>query len=108
MIELVENYGDYHIASRWKLIFGDMYIRMKDYEKDEKYILEGLEGVKKVSDKYVTGQGYYYLGWLYKNNGDNETAKKYLIRAYNLYNSIGAEISARAVLSDIQNLEKKR
>jgi len=107
-IELAENYGDYHIASKWKLILGDMYIRMKDYEKGEKYILEGLEGVKKVGDKYMTAQGYHYLGWLYKNKGDNETAKEYLTRAYNLYYSIGAEFSARAVLSDIQNLEKKR
>jgi hypothetical protein len=39
---------------------------MKDYEKAEKYILEGLEGVKKVGDKYWEAMGYNYLGWLYK------------------------------------------
>jgi hypothetical protein len=37
---------------RGNLTLGDTYRRMKDYEKAEKYILEGLEGVKKVGDKY--------------------------------------------------------
>ena len=63
---------------------------MKHYEKAEKYILEDLEGVKRVGDKYMTAQGYHYIGWLYKNKGNNETAKEYLTRAYNLHNSIGA------------------
>jgi hypothetical protein len=36
---------------------------MKDYEKAEKYILEGLEGVKKVGDKYWEAVGYH-LSWL--------------------------------------------
>jgi tetratricopeptide (TPR) repeat protein len=105
-IEIVERYGDYHRVSIMKLNLGDTYRRMKDYEKAEKYLLEGLEGVKKVGDKYWTAQGYYYLGWLYKDKGDKKTAKDYLTRAYNLYNSIGAELSARGVISDIQNLEK--
>ena len=54
-IEIGERYGDYHGASQTKLNLGDTYRRMKDYEKAEKYILEGLEGVKKVGDKYWEG-----------------------------------------------------
>jgi len=46
-IEIGERYGDYHRVSMWKLNLGDTYRKMKDYEKAEKYILEGLEGVKK-------------------------------------------------------------
>ena len=51
-IETSERYGYYHLASQTKLNLGGTYIAMEDYEKAEKYILEGLEGVKKVGDKY--------------------------------------------------------
>jgi tetratricopeptide (TPR) repeat protein len=81
---------------------------MKDYEKAEKYILEGLEGVKKVGDKYWEAVGYGYLGLLYKDKGDKKTAKDYLTRAYDLLKSIGAERDAEGVLSEIQKLEEKK
>jgi len=81
---------------------------MKDYEKAEKYLLEGVEGVKKVGDKYWEATGYYYLGSLYKDKGDKKTAKDYLARAYNLFKSIGAERNAMVVLVSLRELEKKR
>jgi tetratricopeptide (TPR) repeat protein len=52
-IEIGERYGDYHGASVGKLNLGNTYREMKDYEKAEKYLSEGL--VKKVSDKYWEG-----------------------------------------------------
>jgi tetratricopeptide (TPR) repeat protein len=81
---------------------------MKDYEKAEKYILEGLEGVRKVGDKYWEATGYVYLGRLYKDKGDKKTAKDYLTRAYDLFKSMGAEGGAKEVLSEIQKLEEKK
>ena len=107
-IEIGERYGDYHRVSQRKLNLGETYRRTKDYEKAEKYILEGLEGVKKVGDKFWEAIGYKYLGWLYRDKGDKKTAKDYLTRAYNLYKSLGAEGEAKDVLSDIQELEKKK
>jgi tetratricopeptide (TPR) repeat protein len=107
-IEIAERHGDYHGASISKLNLGGAYMEMKDYERAEKYLLEGLEGVKKAGDKYWEATGYQYLGWLYINRGDKKTAKDYLTRAYNLFKSIGAEGKAKDVLSDIQELEKKR
>jgi len=107
-IKINERYGDYHGASIVKLNLGDTYREMKDYKKAEKYLLEGLEGVKKVGDKYWEATGYKYLGWLYKDKGDKKTAKDYLTRAYDLYKSIGAEGKAKDVLSDIQELKKKK
>jgi tetratricopeptide (TPR) repeat protein len=107
-IEIDERYGDYRGASQTKLNLGDTYREMKDYKKAEKYLLEGLEGVKKVGDKYWEATGYQYLGWLYKDKGDKKTAKDYFTRAYNLFKSIGAEGKAKDVLSDIQELKKKR
>jgi tetratricopeptide (TPR) repeat protein len=50
-IETSERHGNYHTASIIKLNLGDTYRKMKDYKKAEKYLLEGLEGVKKVGDK---------------------------------------------------------
>jgi len=96
------------IYTMWKLNLGNTYRKMKDYEKAKKYILEGLEGVKKVGDKYWEAYRYESLGWLYRDKGDKKTAKDYLTRAYNLYKSIGAERDAEEVLSDIRELEKKR
>jgi hypothetical protein len=82
---------------------------MKDYEKAEKYLLEGLEGVKKVGDKYWEAVGYGYLGWLYTETRETKKkAKDYLTRAYNLVKSIGVEGAAEEVLFYIQELEKKR
>ena len=107
-IEIGERYGDYHGASQWRLNLGETYRRMKGYEKAEKYILESLEGVRKVGDKHWEAIGYRYLGWLYRDKGDKKTAKDYLTRAYNLFKSIGAEEDAKDVLSDIQELEKKK
>ena len=107
-IEISERYGHYRGASIVKLNLGNTYRKMKDYEKAEKYLLEGLGGVKKVGDKYWEATGYYGLGLLYRDKGDKKTAKDYLTRAYNLFKSIGAEGDAEIVLSDIQELEKKR
>jgi hypothetical protein len=49
--------------------------------------------------------GYLYLGWLYKDKGDKETAKELLNRAYNLYASVSADASAKDVLKMIKELE---
>ena len=77
---------------------------MKDYENAEKYLSEGLEGVKKVGDKYWEATGYEYLGRLYRDKGDKKTAKEYFTLAYNLYKSIGAEGDAQSVLNEMDIL----
>jgi tetratricopeptide (TPR) repeat protein len=130
-IEIGIMYGNYHLASKGALNLGDTYRRMKDYEKAEKYLLEGLEAVKKVRDKYWEATGYKYLGWLYRDKMDKKTAQNYfiryrdldwlyknkrgkntaedyLIRAYILYKSIGKEKEAKEVLSDMRELKKER
>jgi hypothetical protein len=81
---------------------------MKDYEKAERYIWEGLEGVKKIGDKFWEATGYKYLGWLYRDKGDRKSAKDYLTRAYNLFNSIGALAHALDVLYSLLEFEQKK
>jgi tetratricopeptide (TPR) repeat protein len=90
--------GDYHVISIAKLNLGDTYRRERDYKNAEKYLFEGLEGVKKVGDKYWIAKGYFYLGSFYEDKGDVKTAKEYYTRAYNLFKSIGAEGDAQYTL----------
>ena len=77
-------------------------------KRRKKYLSEGLEGVKKVGDKYSEATGYVYLGLLYRDKGDEKTAKDYFTRAYDLFKSIGTEGKAEKVLSYIRELENKR
>jgi hypothetical protein len=52
---------------------------VKDYENAEKYLFEGLEGVKKVGDKFMEATSYASLGFFYEDKGDKETAREYLL-----------------------------
>ena len=85
---------------------GDTYRKMKNYENAEKYLFEGLEGVKKVGDKSWEATGYVYLGRLYEDKGEKKTAREYFNSAYNLYKSIGVEGKTQKVLENIQELDK--
>jgi|GEM_PF-5377285 len=97
-IETSERYGDYRDASISKLNLGETCRKMKDYENAEKYLSEGIEGAKEVGDKYLEARGYEYLAWCYIAKGDKKMAKENFERAYNLYESIGAEKDARDTL----------
>jgi len=103
-IEIDERYGGYHRASLIKLNLGAIYIEMKDYENAEKYLSEGLEGVKMIGDKYGEATGYEDLAWLYEDKGDKKTAKENYERAYNLFKSIGAEKDAQDVLKEMKKI----
>jgi len=105
-IEIGERYGDYRGVSIDKLNLGDTYRETKDYENAEKYLSEGLKGVKEVGDKYWEAIGYKRLGMLYKDEGDKKTAKENYKRAYNLFESIGAEKDTQEVLKEMKNLDK--
>jgi tetratricopeptide (TPR) repeat protein len=105
-IETSKRYGDYHDVSISKLNLGKIYREMKDYENAEKYLSESIEGFKEVGDKYWEAKGYEYLAWSYIFKGDKKTAKENFKRAYNLYESIGAEEDARQVLIGIDFSDK--
>ena len=105
-IEIGERYGEYRGVSIDKLNLGDTYREIKDYENAEKYLSEGLKGVKEVGDKYWEAIGYKRLGMLYKDEGDKKTAKENYKRAYNLFESIGAEKDTQEVLKEMKNLDK--
>jgi tetratricopeptide (TPR) repeat protein len=105
-IEMFEKSGDYRNASMVKLNLGAFYIRVKDYNNAEKYLSEGLEGVKNVGDKHWEAMGYKFFGMLYRDKGDKKTAKEYYVRAYDLFKSIKAEKDAQGVLNEMKELDK--
>jgi tetratricopeptide (TPR) repeat protein len=106
-IEIAEKYGDLLEASIDKLYLGDTYREMEDYENAEKYLLEGLKGVKRVKYKYWEAVGYWYLGKLYDDKkGDPRKVREYYVRAYELFDFIGAEEEAQDVLERIEEMDK--
>jgi len=107
-IEMFEKSGDYQYASMGKLNLGAFYIRVKDYNNAERYITEGLEGVKKIGDKYWEAMGYKYFGMLYRDKGYKKTAKEYYARAYDLFKSIKAGKDAQGVLNEMKKLDESK
>jgi tetratricopeptide (TPR) repeat protein len=103
-IEIDEIYNLDIGTAKHKLDFGETYRKIKDYRNAEKYLSEGLEIAKKVGDKFWEATGYRYLGNLYRDKGDKETAKEYYIRAYKLYKTTFAEEDAQGVLNDIKKI----
>jgi tetratricopeptide (TPR) repeat protein len=78
---------------------------MKDYENAKKYILKGLKGIKETEDKYWEAYGYWYLGRLYRDKKNKKMAEKYFTRAYDLFQSIGAEEKAQGVLNEMKKIK---
>jgi tetratricopeptide (TPR) repeat protein len=105
-IEIAEKYGDLLNASIDKLFLGDTYRIMKDYENAEQYLLEGLKGVERVNNVYWVAMGYWYLGKLYDDKVVGPTkVREYYVRAYELFDFIGAEKEAQAVLKKIEEID---
>lgn len=98
-IKLYKKYNGYHYISRTMLNLGNTYRKMKDFDNAYFYLSKGLEGVQKIGDKYSEALAYAYLGWYFKDKGDKELAKDYFNKAYELFESIGAEAYAQEILS---------
>lgn len=90
-IEIDEKYGDYLRVSIDKLNLGNTYRQIKDYENSEKYLAEGLEGVKEVGDKYWEATGYKYLAWLYEDEGDKKKRQKKTINGHTIYMNLSEQ-----------------
>jgi len=105
-IKIAEKYGDYQDASQMKLNLEGIYEVTRYYENAEKYLTDGLEGVKRAGDEFWEAKGYSYSGALYRDKGDKETAREYYTRAYDVFKSIGAEKDAQSVLNEIKALDE--
>jgi len=104
-IEISEKYGQYHDVAKIMLNLGNTYRKAKDYDKAKYYLEEGLRRIQKAGDKLWEAHAYKFLGWYYKDINNKELAKEYLLKAYNLYKSIGAEVEAIDALASLKKLE---
>jgi tetratricopeptide (TPR) repeat protein len=117
-LEIYEKHGDYENAATTKIDIGDIYRKMKDFKSAEKYLFEGLEGFKKLEDKGNSGDimgikeeeanAYWYIGRLYKDKGDKNTARKYYERASDIFDSIGEDRASVEIWKDWNWKELKK
>jgi len=84
-IEIDEIYDEYIGTAIHKLDFGETYRKMKDYENAEKYLLEAIEGFKKLGDKKMEAESCKHLADLYVDKGDEQKAQEYYERIRDIY-----------------------
>jgi tetratricopeptide (TPR) repeat protein len=105
-IEIDEEHRDYTHAAVHKLNLAETYRRAKDLEKAEKYLIEAIRQLKTTNNKYWEAMGHLYLGWLYRDKGKIKDSKEYLIKAYILFKSIGANGFMQEALSGLEYIAR--
>jgi tetratricopeptide (TPR) repeat protein len=106
-IKISEDNKNFLRAFIEKLNLGEIYRNIKDFKKAKTYLLEGLEGVKEMGDKYWEAVGYKYLGSLCMDEGNKELAKKYLLQAHEMAKSMGEKRLEFEVLVDLEEIMDK-
>jgi len=88
-LNLNESIGNYYGAAQDYLNLGNSYIFIKNYPTAKRYILKGISMEKKIGNNNWIGTGYFYLGMLCSNEGDNKKALLYLGKAYDMFKISG-------------------
>ena len=63
----------------------------KDWDKSKIYFDLSAKILEELDIPYDLAETYFELGLMYREKGDNEKAKKYLIGALDIFKKIGAE-----------------
>ncbi len=87
---------------------GLAYLSIKDYDNAYIYIQEGLNLAEIENDVKNIAFGYESLGYYFYHTRDNNSAKKYLNKAYALYDSISDNEDAQRVLPMINELNNPK
>lgn len=98
--------GNYQQLAQWQLNLGGAYRQAKEYVKAEENLAAGLEGVKKIGDRYWEAMGCKYLGWLKQDQDDISGAREALGKAQRLFSEIGAMSESDAAKSELASLNK--
>ncbi len=104
-INVAEEHGNYLRSGEWMLNLGVAYLIIKDFKDAKFYLEKGLKRTKKVGNKYGEGAGYWYFGWYYKDIGNKALAKKYLMKALDIFRAIGDDGDASGVLKDLSSIK---
>ncbi|MEW5760892.1 MAG: tetratricopeptide repeat protein, partial [Candidatus Thermoplasmatota archaeon] len=63
----------------------------KDWEKAEKYFKEGIEILLGLNMPYDLAEAYYEFALVYLDKNEKKTSKKYLDKALEIYEKLGAK-----------------
>jgi len=63
---------------------------------------------KKIGNNDWIGTGYFYLGMLYMNKGDNKKVLLYLGKAYDMYKISGDTSDMQVCFSMINKIKNKK
>ncbi len=88
-LNLDESIGNYYGTAEDYLNLGLLNTFDKNYVSAKKKILKGLSMEKKIGNKEWIGRGYFYLGSLYRNKGNNKKAYVYYEKAYKMFKISG-------------------
>jgi len=107
-LNLNESIGYYYGAAQDYLNLGASYIKVKNYPTAKRYILKGISMEKKIGNKDWIGTGYFYLGMLCRNKGDNKKALLYYGKAYDMYKISGDASGMQDCLLMINKIKNKK
>jgi tetratricopeptide (TPR) repeat protein len=79
------------------LDLGSTYTDLKNFSEAKYYLTQGLEMVKKLGDKHLEANAYVGFGKLYLAQNQENLAKEYFTKAYNLFKEIGNDNDAQKV-----------
>jgi len=92
--------NDYGGSAHAMLKLGNTYRKIKKFDLAFYYLQEGLKRVQMVEDKHWEAIGWIYLGKYFKDKGDEQLAKDYFDKSYELFCSIGEKTFADTVLAN--------
>jgi len=107
-MEIYESTGDYYNGVNVRLNLGDTYRRAKDFDSAFEELNKGLKIAQRIGDKFLEARGYKYLGWFYIDKGEIQKAEEYLIKAYKLFDSIGARAEADSAAFSLFSIDKEK
>lgn len=90
-----------------QLKIGNSFREANQYERAEEYLNKGLVNIRG-KDKYWEAFAYESLGILHKEMGESTLALQNFNKAFNLYNELGMQLSAKLVQSMRDGTEGKK
>jgi len=96
-IEFAQKAGDYHGTARYMLNLGDIYTDLKNFKESQYYLQRGLLMMQKLGDKYWEAGAYVSFGKLYLAQNQENLAREYFTKTYNLLKAIGDSSDAQWV-----------
>ena len=96
-IEFNQKAGDDHKLAMIMISLGYIYTDLKNFQEAQNYLQKGLLMIQKFDDKYWEAYAYLGFGRLHLAQNQENLAKEYFTKAYNLFKAIGNNNKAQGV-----------